>query len=133
MRTLDTNHKTLGILWVIYAVISLAQAAWVFLNIPVLTVMWGAIITRVANPYGWMDFFHLILIGVIVLAIVTAIVAFLAGFSLMSGAASGRTLAIVAAILALLRGPLGVAIGVYTLVVLLRGTAVEDYRMPAAA
>jgi len=118
---------------VIYAVVSLAQAAWVFFNIPVLTVMWGAIITRVPNPFAWMDWFHVALVGVIVLGVITAIVSFLAGFSLMGRATANGTLAVVASVLALLRGPLGIAIGVYTLVVVLRRTEVDGYRMPAAA
>jgi len=133
MRAADTNHRNLGILWIIYGVISLAQAAWVFFNMPALTVMWGAVITRVPNPFVWMDWFHIVIVGVIGLAVVSGIFSFLAGFSLLGASESSRWIVVAASILALLRGPLGIAIGVYTLVVAVRGTAADDYRLPAAA
>jgi hypothetical protein len=133
MQTLDRRQSNLGILWVIYGVICVAQAAWMFVEAPVLTLMWGAIITRVPNPFAWMDVFHIVLIAAIALGILSAIFSFLAGVSLMGASRPNRTLVLVATFLGLIRGPLGIAIGVYTLVLFVRGAAADDYRMPAAA
>jgi hypothetical protein len=133
MQTLDRSQRTLGILWVIYGAICIAQAAWMFVEAPVLTLMWGAIITRVPNPFAWMDIFHIVLIAAIALGILSAIFSFLAGMSLMGAPRPNRTIVLVAAFLGLIRGPLGIAIGVYTLTLFVRRTATEDYRMPAAA
>ena len=92
--------------------------ACVFLCIPTLTVMCGALLTRVPNPFTLMDLFHVFLILAIILAVVAGISSILAGFALMSGGPSARKLGLLAAFLALVSGPLGIALGAYTLVVL---------------
>jgi len=58
------------------------------------------------------------LILAIILAVVAGISSILAGFALMSGGPSARKLGLLAAFLALVSGPLGIALGAYTLVVL---------------
>jgi hypothetical protein len=84
---------------------------------PMLTVMWGAIITRVANPDALMSLFHLFLIFAVVLSIVAGIFSLLAAIALLGRAGSARALALVASFFGLINGPLGVALGAYTLVV----------------
>ncbi len=76
--------RTLGILWILYGLERFAVALSTFLCIPTLTVMWGALLTRVPNPLTLMDLFHLFLIFAIILAIVAGIVSILAGLALMS-------------------------------------------------
>jgi len=80
--------------------------------------MWGALLTRGPNPFTLMDLFHVFLILAIILAVVAGISSILAGFALMSGGPSARKLGLLAAFLALVSGPLGIALGAYTLVVL---------------
>jgi hypothetical protein len=89
-----------------------------FLCIPTLTVMWGALLTRVPNPFTLMDLFHVFLILAIILSIVTGIISILAGLALMSSGPSARKVGTLAAFLALVSGPLGIALGAYSLVVL---------------
>jgi uncharacterized membrane protein len=110
--------RNLGILWILYGLLRLAGALVVFLCSPTLTVMWGALLTRVPNPFTLMDLFHVFLIVVIILGIVAGIVSILAGLALMSGGPSARRLGLLAAFLALISAPLGIALGAYTLVVL---------------
>jgi hypothetical protein len=110
--------RTLGILWILYGLERFVVALAMFLCIPTLTVIWGALLTRVPNPLTLMDLFHVFLILAIILAVVVGIISILAGLSVTSGGASARKLGMLAAFLALVSGPLGIALGAYTLVVL---------------
>jgi hypothetical protein len=120
--------RNLGILWVIYGLLRLIMALGVFMWSTTLTLMWGALLARVPNPFVLMDYFHLFLGFAIVLGIVAGIVSIAAGLALMSGGESSRKLGLVAAFLGLINGPLGIALGAYTLVVLVPAGA----RTPAA-
>ena len=110
--------RNLGILWVLYGLLRLVGALGVFLYSGTLTLMWGALLTRVPNPFALMDLFHGFLLFAILLGIVAGVVSIIAGLGLMSGGASARSLGLVAAFFALINGPLGIALGAYTLVVL---------------
>ncbi len=132
--------RGLGILWVVYGLLRLIGALGVFLYSNVLVLMWGAIITRVPNAFAMMGMFHSFLVFVIILGIVAGVVSIIAGLGLMSrgvahvphveslhaGAAgirevygaSARSLGLLAAFFGLTNGPLGIALGAYTLVVL---------------
>jgi len=61
------------------------------------------------------------------LSLVVGVVGIWAGVSLMRRHPDGRTIAIVAACIALLSFPVGTALGIYTLVVLLRQGSREAY------
>jgi len=61
------------------------------------------------------------------LTVVSAALAFVTGFSLLSRRPWGRILAIVAAVLALLKFPLGTALGIYTLWVLVPAESGIEY------
>jgi hypothetical protein len=123
MQTNSSRQGTLGILWLIYGVLCLAQAAWIVVYTSTLTLMWGAIINRVADPFFWMYAFHIWLIGAVIVLVLAGIFSFVAGAALMSG--SGRAFALVASILAILTGPLGVALGTYTMVVTIPRVAAD--------
>ena len=110
--------RNLGILWILYVFLRLIAALGVFLYSGTLTVMWGALLARVPNPFTLMDLFHFFLIVVIILGVVSGVVSIIAGLALMSGGQSARRLGLLAAFLAIINGPLGIALGTYTLVVL---------------
>ena len=112
--------RTFGILWILYGLLRLIGALGVFLYTNTLNLMWGALLTRVPHYEPLMDFFHLFLIFVIILGIVAGIVCIIAGMNLMSGAASARKLAYIAAFFGLTNGPLGIALGAFTLAFLSR-------------
>ena len=121
MQMNSSRHGTLGVLWLIYGVICLAKAAWIVVYTSTLTLMWGAIITRVADPFFWMDAFHVWLIGAVVLLVLAGILSFIiAGVALMQSRLSGPALPLMASILAILTGPLGIALGTYTMVATVR-------------
>jgi len=113
------NLRTLGVLWLVFGVIRALGAVWMVLYSGALTVMWGALLNRVPDPLSWMAMFHLFLTAAIVFYAILAIVSFLAGFSLLTRPTSAKTIGLLAAFLALVSGPLGVALGVATVVLLL--------------
>jgi len=133
MSALNTRQGTLGVLWLIYGVICLIKAALIALNWTVLTLMWGALLNRVPDPFTLMDVFHVFMLAVIVLAIITGVISLLAGISLMQLGLSGRALVVTAGFLGLIGGPLGIALGVYTLILFIPGTAAGNFVPPSAA
>src|ERR1700678_1333184 len=120
--------RTLGIGWVIYGLLRLITALGVFMWSATLTLMWGALLSRVPNPFALMDYFHAFLIFAIILGIVAGVVSIIAGLALMSGGASSRSLGFMAAFFGLINGPLGIARGPYTFV----GLVPADTRTSAA-
>jgi hypothetical protein len=120
--------RNLGILWVIYGLLRLITALGVFMYSATLTLMWGALLSRVPNPFALMDDFKAFLILAIIVGTAAGIIAIIAGLALMSAGASARKLGIVAALFGLIGGPLGIALGAYTLVVLVPA----DARSPVA-
>ena len=117
------SMRNLGILWILYGLLRLIGALGAFLYTGTLTLMWGAVITRVADPFALMGLFHGFLIFLIILGIVAGIVSIIAGLNLMSGGQSARRFGLLAAFFALINGPLGIALGAYTLVVLVPANA----------
>jgi ABC-type spermidine/putrescine transport system permease subunit II len=123
MPTNGSRHSTLGILWVIYGLICIVKAAGIVVYSATLTLMWGALLNRVADPFFWMNLFHTWLIGAVVVLILTAIFSFVAAVTLMQSRGSGRALTLVASVLAIITGPLGIALGTYTMIVTVGGPA----------
>lgn len=118
MATRDNRYGTLGMLWAIYGVLMIAAAAWIIVYNRMLTVMWGAIVSRVADPFAWMSTFHLLLGATVVMALVSAAFSLLAAVALMQGTAASRALGLIAAAFAMLGTPPGIALGVFTVAIL---------------
>jgi hypothetical protein len=118
--------RFLGIFWIIYAILCLIMAIGLFLYTGTATVMFGALLTRAPNPFTLMSVFHFMYAALIVLSVLCGLFGFLAGLALLAGQRSGRTLALIAAFLALSNLPLGTALGIYTLLVFLPPTARYD-------
>jgi len=118
--------KTLGICWIVYGIFRLGMGAAAVLLGPTATFMFGALLTRVADPFTWMDLFHLLYAGCTILAFVCGVLAILGGLALLRGPGPGRGLLLAASFLSLSDLPVGIAISVYTLIVLLRGPAVAS-------
>jgi hypothetical protein len=112
--------RTLGLLWLIYGIFRIIAAVWMLSFTPVATVMFGALLNRVPNPYPLMSAFHLIYAGWIVLSAASGIFGVLAAIGLLAGAGAARTLPVVAALLAAPFIPVGTMLGTYTLVVFVR-------------
>ena len=74
-------------------------------------------------PWPWMGFVP----GIIGISVLIAALALFAGLSLLNRKPYGRVLAIVLAVLALFKFPLGTALGIYTLWVMAPATSALEY------
>src|ERR1700730_2588394 len=106
-----SGGRTLGLFWLIYGVLRTIAAVWMLGFIPTATVMFGALLNRVPNPYPLMSAFHLIYDGWMVLSSVSGMVEILAEISLLAGPGGSRILAVVAALLAVPFIPVGTMLG----------------------
>jgi uncharacterized membrane protein len=103
----------------VYGVIRLVSAALLILYSGTATVMFGALLNRVADPFTLMSLFHFTYIVMIVLSVVCGILGIVAGVALLGSQRRGRTVALIAGFLSLSNLPLGTTLGIYTLIVLL--------------
>lgn len=125
----ERHLQTLGILWCVYGAYRLlgGLAGVFFLKLMALHRFdgfglgdgWPGGFT-----HGWLGALVPVVAGFTV--VVTAL-AFLVGFGLLRRKPWGRTLAIVAGILVLIRPVLGLGLGIYTLWVLAPGTSAVEY------
>ena len=129
----NTNIRTLGLCWVVYGVIRLLVAVWLVGFSPTATVMFGALLTRVPDPYSLMSAFHLLYLLIVVWSFAAGVIAVAAGVALMAGKAAGRSLGILAAFFSVCEIPLGVTLGTYTWMVLLPARTGSTYIESARA
>jgi hypothetical protein len=121
MTTVDSRSvipRNLGMLWLLYGVLRVVAAVFLVVYSSTATLMAGALMTRVPNPFAMMSEFHFFYLILIAYCIVCAILSFFAAGALVSGQASGCRFAVIAAFVCLPELPLGVILGVYTLLVL---------------
>jgi uncharacterized membrane protein len=115
-----TNCGPLGILWIVYGIARLLAAVVLVVYSGVATVMFGALLTRVPNPFFLMAVFHFCYVVAIIVSVLAGLFGLLAGAALLTRKASARGLSVVAGILSLSDIPLGTTLGTYTLIVFLR-------------
>ena len=113
------RFRILGIFWAVYGIFRLIMVLCLLIYGGTATLMFGALLNRVPNPFALMDIFHFLYAAVIVLSAVCGHVGIVAGLALIAGVRSGRNLALLAAILSVSDVPLGLTLGIYTLVELL--------------
>jgi hypothetical protein len=118
-QSLSGHLRTLGGCWMVYGVIRLVLATLLVLYSGTATVMFGALLNRVPDPFTLMGVFHFMYTVLIALSVLCGILGLMAGLALLGGQRSGRMLALIAGFLSLSNIPLGIALGIYTLVVLL--------------
>jgi hypothetical protein len=114
-----TQLRVLGVFWIVYGILRLAMTIWLVSFTTTATLMFGALLTRVPDPYSLMSLFHFLYLGVIIWSGACGILGILAGATILAGQRSARPLAIVAALLSLSELPFGIALGVYTLILLI--------------
>ncbi len=116
---LSRHRRGLGVCWLVYGILRLIMGIWLVMFSATATVMFGALLSRVANPFALMGDFHFVYAGVVVLSILCGLFGVLAGLALIADQNAGRTLALVAGFLSVSEIPLGTTLGIYTLIVLL--------------
>jgi hypothetical protein len=117
--------KSLGICWIAYGLFRVCLGIAQILFAPTATVMFGSLLNRVANPFTLMGIFHVFYVFVILLSLACGILGILGGLAIMGNAKAGRGLLVTASFLSLSELPLGIALGVYTLIRLLPARPAE--------
>jgi hypothetical protein len=118
--------KSLGIFWVAYGIFRVCLGIAQILFAPTATVMFGALLGRVADPFTLMGIFHVLYVLAIVLSFACGILGILGGVSLSGNKTSGRGTLIAASILSASNLPIGIALSVYTLCLLLPARRAES-------
>jgi len=116
---LSRRRRSLGVCWLVYGILRLIMGIWLVMFSETATVMFGALLSRVANPFALMGDFHFVYAAVVVLSILCGLFGVLAGLALIADQNTGRMLALVAGFLSVSEIPLGTTLGIYTLIVLL--------------
>lgn len=118
--------KPLAACWIVYGIFRVCAGIAMVIFAPTATVMFGALLGRVADPYTLMGAFHLVYVIVIVVSFACGLLGIAGGLAMMGNSKAHRGWLILASLLALTEMPLGVALGVYTLVVLLPAGQVKS-------
>jgi len=116
---LSSHRQVLGICWIVYGILRVLAGIWFILFSGTSTVMFGALLTRVPNPFALMSDFHFVYAGLVVLSFASGLLGILAGLALLANQGTARMLAVVAAFLSVSEIPFGTTLGIYTLVLLL--------------
>jgi hypothetical protein len=116
---LSGHRRILGICWIVYGILRVIAGIWLVLFSGTSTVMFGALLTRVPNPFALMSDFHIVYAGLVVLSFLCGLFGILAGLALMANHRPARMLALLAAFLSVSEIPFGTTLGIYSLVVLL--------------
>lgn len=107
--------RSLGICWIFYGAWRLLAGAAMMIWSGTATVMFGALLTRVADPFSLMAMFHVLYVGLILLSAFCGVLGILAGIALLGRGENARSIAVIAALFSLPDLPLGVVLGGYTL------------------
>ena len=113
------NSSTLGALWIVYGILRLLGVILLVLYTGTATVMFGALLNRVPDPYTLMTIFHILYIAAIIVTALSGVLGLFAGLALLAGKSGARTLSLAAGFLSLSDLPLGTTLGIYTLIVFL--------------
>jgi hypothetical protein len=122
------NPRILGILWIAYGILRLLLSVWLTLFSTTATLMFGALLSRVPDPFALMSEFHLLYLVLVVWSATVGILGILSGVAFLGGQDIARPLALAAAFLSLSEIPIGIALGVYTLIMLLARPAASVSR-----
>ena len=117
--TLSGHRRTLGVCWLAYGMLRLIMGICFVLFSGTATVMFGALLGRVPDPFALMSDFHIIYAGIIILTLLCGLFGLLTGLALLADQRSARMLALIAAFLSVSDIPFGTTLGIYTFIVLL--------------
>jgi hypothetical protein len=128
VQTLASHVRVMGILWAVYGAYEVLMA---FANVTMsrfyLSLFQNLMPPNASIPVQFLSLVHVILVWGAVWAFVSGAVGGFAAWTLLRREPYGRTVALIAAFLALLMIPLGTGIGVYTLIELLPVSARDGY------
>jgi hypothetical protein len=113
------QRRIFGVCWILYGILRLIMGICLVLFSETATVMFGALLVRVPDPFILMSDFHIIYTAIVVLSFLCGLFGLLAGLALSANQRPARTLALLAAFLSVSEIPFGTTLGIYTLIVML--------------
>jgi hypothetical protein len=116
---LSGHRRILSVCWIVYGILRLIMGICLVLFSGTATVMFGALLVRVPDPFALMGDFHIVYAAIVVLTVLCGLFGLLAGLALVANQRPARTLALLAAFLSISEIPFGTTLGIYTLIVLL--------------
>ena len=116
---LNGNWRNLGTIWLVYGTYRVIVGICLALFSGTATVMFGALLNRVPDPFALMGDFHIVYVCIVVLTLLGGLFGLLAGLALLANRRPARMLALVASFLSVSEIPFGTTLGIYTLIVLL--------------
>jgi len=116
---LNGNWRNLGTIWLVYGIYRVIVGICLVLFSGTATVMFGALLSRVPDPFALMGDFHIVYVCIVVLTLLSGLFGLLAGLALLANRRLARALALVASFLSVSEIPFGTTLGIYTLIVLL--------------
>jgi hypothetical protein len=117
------SYSVLGACWIVYGLLRLVIAVCLVMYARVATVMFGALLVRVADYIPAMEIFHVFYVFSIILSVGCGVFGVFGGTALLRQRTS--RLAIIAAFLSLSELPIGITLGVYTLLTIFGGRRAE--------
>jgi hypothetical protein len=118
-NNLSGHRRILGGCWLVYGILRPLMGICLIAFSGTATVMFGALLDRVPNPFALMRDFHVVYAGVVVLTFLCGVFGVLAGLALLANQRPARSLALLAAFLSVSEIPFGTTLGIYTLIALL--------------
>ncbi len=118
------HARVLGVLWIAYSLISLLGGV-------VLLVLANTLFVHI-QARGGPTFLTPLLSAIGVFVLARGVLCIAAGIGILQRAAAGRMLALIAACVSLINIPFGLALGIYTLYVLLSANSEREYRQYVA-
>lgn len=129
-QALSRKLQTLAILWGIYSAYRVLTALWIVaagqMFLPMLNNMMSQMPQHV-DLYPFFRFMSGVLAVTAFFSVAVGALGLWAAWALWKHDPSGRIVALVAAVISLLSIPFGTALGIYTMIVLLREGAAESY------
>jgi hypothetical protein len=116
---LSGHRRIMGVCWLVYGMLRLIMGICLVLFSGTATIMFGALLGRVPDPFALMGDFHVVYAGIVILTFLCGVFGLLAGLALLANQRPARMLALLAAFLSVSEIPVGTTLGIYTLIVLL--------------
>jgi vacuolar-type H+-ATPase subunit I/STV1 len=127
---LNGNWRKLGTIWLVYGIYRVIVGICLVLFSGTATVMFGALLSHVPDPFALMGDFHIVYVCIVVLTLLSGLFGLLAGLALLANQRAARKLGLLAAFLSVSEIPFGTTLGIYTLIVLLPMRAVSSVIRP---
>jgi hypothetical protein len=127
--------RVLGIVWLVYGVFGNIMSIWILVFSHYFLPTMQDIVSRGNTPFPFpiVQFLHAIYAISSAYGAATGILGIIAGAMLLQKKPAARTLVIVAAFLSVLSFPIGTAVAVYTLIILMPQDAARNYQQLALA